>query len=144
MERINVSESFRMCNTNTHFEMRFEGKADTKKALEAMLEVIDLNKYEEPYLPAFSPLFIQDLGDNCTDNGFDFDSSLRSYEYEDIIPAMLKAVAKALPEMPFKGYSCFGATNCYDIHEIEFSYNGKQLYRIVFVLCLIVSNHMRT
>lgn len=128
MERINVSESFRMCKTNTHFEMRFAENTDTKKALEAMLEVIDPKKYEDPYLQAFSPLFIQDLGDNRTDNGFDFDSSLRSYEYEDLIPAMLKAIAKALPDASFEGCANFDDTSCYYIHDFEFSYNGKQLY----------------
>ena len=102
MTRIEVSKSFRMCNTNTHFEMRFEGKADTKKALEAMQEVIDPNKYDDPYMLAFSPLFLQDLGDNRTDSGFVFDSSLGSGEYDKYIPAMIKAVAKALPDASFK------------------------------------------
>ena len=40
---------------------------------------------------------------------------------------MLKAVARALPNVSFKGYADFDDTSCYYIHNYEYSYNGKQL-----------------
>ena len=128
MERINVSEFFRMCKTNTHFEMRFAEKTDTNKVLEIMKEVIISFNYDIPYLEAYAPLFIQDLGDCRTENSFVTDSTLRSGEYEEYIPRMLKAIAKALPSVSFEGHANFDDTSCYCILDFDFSYNGKQLY----------------
>lgn len=124
MTRINVSDSFRVCNTNTHFEMKFREKADMNKALEAAKEAIEAINYEGGY----AALWMQDLDDSCAEISLDIDSTLMNDEYAEYIPVMLKAIAKALPDASFEGYAEYSDTRCYYVHDFDFSYNGKQLY----------------
>lgn len=125
MERIIVSEGFRVEQTNTHFEMKFEESTDTNKALEAIKEVVYEIKEANRY--CYADLWIQDLGDSRMDNGFKIDSTLRCDEFSDYIPAMLKAVAKALPSASFKGIAYYDDLRCLYIDEYEFSYSNRKL-----------------
>ena len=93
MNRITVSEGFRFEQTNATFNMVFMENANTIEAFEAIKEAISDLNYEN----GFAALWIQDLSDGRTENSFEIESTLECDEFTQYIPAILKAVAEALP-----------------------------------------------
>ena len=66
MERINVSEEFRFCQSNCNFKMKFSAKIDMRKAYEAMAAAVnDISDGAD-----YSKLWLQDLADGCGDDCF--------------------------------------------------------------------------
>lgn len=124
MTRINVTDDWRMLNTDTTFTMIFAYEADTNKALEAIKNAIEKINYENGY----AALWIQDLSDSRTNNSFEIESTLWCDEFAQYIPAMVKAVAEALPSVPFTGSAQHDSLKCFYIDEFEFSFDGTQLY----------------
>lgn len=124
MTRINVSNSWRMMHTDTTFKMTFSEKADTNKALEAIKTAITAINYENGY----AELWLQDLSDSRTNSSFEINSTLWSYEFAQYIPAMLKAVAEALPTVSFNGFAVHDSLKCFYVDEFEFSFDGNNLH----------------
>ena len=60
-------------------------------------------------------------------NSFDIFSKLWSDEYVQYIPAMIKAVAKALPTSCFSGYANHDSLTDYYVHKFEFEFICKVL-----------------
>lgn len=123
MERIKVSDEWRLLKADTTFEMEFSKPIDKSIALKAMKDAIKAINYEDGY----ADLWLQDLADCKKENGFDILSALYGDEFYQYIPAMCKAVAEALPEIGFCGYACNDSLKCYSVDEFEFSYDGKKL-----------------
>ena len=123
MNRITVSEGFRLEQTNAMFNMVFMEDADTSKAFEAIKRAISDINYENGY----AALWIQDLGDSRTENSFEIESTLGCDEFIQYIPAMLKAVAEALPAASFKGSARYDSVQCFCVIEYEFSYSARKL-----------------
>ncbi len=124
MERINVSEGFRFSQTNCNFKMEFSSKTDMRKAYEAMeaavMSVVDENGYYA--------LWLQDLADGCGNDCFVIEySTLRSYEFNEYIPAMCKAVAEALPDVNFEAHAYYNDLKCYWEDEFEVSFQNNHL-----------------
>ena len=118
MERINVSEAFRVCQSNCNFKMEFSTEIDMHKAYEAMrtavMSIVDEDGYYD--------LWLQDLADGCGNNRFVIEySTLRSYEFNEYIPAMCKAVAEAIPDVNFEVYAYYDDLQCYWVDEFEAS-----------------------
>lgn len=124
MNRIIVSEGFRFEQTNAMFNMAFMRNTDTKKAFEAIQNAISGINYEN----GFAALWIQDLSDGRTENSFEIESTLECAEFIQYIPAMLKAVAEALPAASFKGSARYDSVKCFCVDEYEFSYNARKLH----------------
>ena len=124
MERINVTEIWRTHYTNTTFTMVFANETDTKKAFNAMEAAIKEINYEDGY----ADLWLQDLSDSRTDDSFDFESTLCWDEFTQYIPAMLKAVAEALPSVPFTGNAKYDSVSYIEVDEFEFAFSGNSLY----------------
>jgi len=122
MERINVSESWRIHNCNTQFEMEFSSKVDMEMAYNAMEQaVFSLNK---DYLRDYRGLWLQDLHDCCDKSSFNILSALDSDAYEDYIPAMANAVAKAMPNCNFKVYALYDDQQCFWLDSFDFVYEN--------------------
>lgn len=124
MNRITVSEGFRFEQTNAVFNMVFIENADTSKAFEAIRDAVSEINYEN----GFAALWIQDLCDGRTANSFGIESTLRCDEFIQYIPAMLKAVAEALPTASFKGSARYDSVKCFWVDEFEFSYSARKLH----------------
>ena len=124
MERIKVSDNWRFLHTDSTFEMKFSAEADKSKALDAIRTAIKAIDYENGY----SDLWLQDLEDCTLMNGFEIESTLWSDEFNRYIPAMCKAVAAALPGVPFSGSACHDSLKCNYIDSFEFSYDGAILH----------------
>jgi len=123
MERINVSEGFRVMKTNCHFKMEFSAKVDMRKAYEAMEAAVMAIADTDGYYP----LWLQDLGD-CRDNDcFDIDSTLYSDEFNRYVPAMYKAVAEEFPSSDFEAYAWYDDLKCYWVDEFEASFKDHHL-----------------
>ena len=124
MERINVSEEFRFCQSNCSFKMEFSAKADMRKAYEAMAAAVKAISEGEDY----SMLWLQDLADGCGNNSFVIEqSTLYSNEFNEYVPAMCKAVAEVLPDVNFEAYAFYNDLQCYWVDEFEVSFNGNLL-----------------
>ena len=122
MERINVSEGFRFHQTNCNFKMEFNTKVDMRKAYEAMeAAVLSLNG------DGYYKLWLQDLADCCDDNSFEIYSKLVSYEFNEYVPAMCKAVAEAMPTVDFEAYAYYDDLRCYWVDEFEVSFKDNLL-----------------
>ena len=124
MERINVSEAWRMHQCDTTFELRFAENVDMNKAFEAMKAAVEEINYENGY----ADIWLQDLGDCCDKDHFEILSKLWTEEFEMYIPAMCKAVAAAFPNVSFNGYACYDSLKCYCVDDYEFSFNGSCLH----------------
>lgn len=111
MERINVSEGFRFTHTNSHFEMKFAEKVDMRKAYEAMEAAVMATVDKSGYYA----LWLQDLADCCESERFEIESTLRSWEFGEYVPAMCKAVAEAFPTVSFEAYANRDDLQCYCI-----------------------------
>ena len=123
MERINVSEGFRVMQTNCHFKMEFSAKVDMRQAYEAMEAAVKAIADEDGYYP----LWLQDLGDCCDNDCFDIESTLGCEEFYHYVPAMYKAVADALPSSEFEAYAWYDDLKCYWIDEFEASFKDRHL-----------------
>ncbi len=99
MERIIVSEAFRVAKTNSRFDLKFNADVDLGKAYEAMETAINEIAKGEGY----KNLWLQDLRDCCDKDEFSINSTLDSDEFAVFIPAMCEAVAKAMPGVEFEG-----------------------------------------
>ena len=123
MERINVSKAFRVCKTNCGFKMSFNSAVDMRKAYEAMesavMSIVDENGYYA--------LWLQDLGDCCTADNFDFNSTLGWEEFMTYVPVMLKAVAETLPSAEFEASAWYDDLRCYCVDEFEASFKDHLL-----------------
>ena len=122
-ERIEVSPDWRLMQCDTTFKMVFTEGADTERAYEAIVEVIESFNFEDGY----ADIWLQDLGDSRSENSFDIISKLWCDEFAQYIPAMAKAIAKALPTSCFSGYGCHDSLKCFYVHEFEFEYNHRDL-----------------
>ena len=118
MERIIVSEAFRVGKTNSRFDLKFNEDVDLNKAYEAMEAAINEIAKGEFY----KDLWLQDLRDCCDKDAFSIYSTLECEGFANYIPAMCEAVAKAMPEVEFEGTACYDELKGYYIHDIEFSY----------------------
>ena len=122
-ERIVVSEAFRVCQTNCSFKMEFRSKVDMRKAYEAMetavMAIADQHGYYQ--------LWLQDLCDCCDAERFDINSTLYSFEFNEYVPAMCKAVAEALPTVGFEAYAYYDDLKCYWVDEFEVVYKDNLL-----------------
>jgi hypothetical protein len=123
MERINVSEGFRVMKTNCHFKMEFSAKIDMRKAYEAMEAAVMAIADTDGYYP----LWLQDLGDCCENDCFDIDSTLGCEEFYSYVPAMYKAVAEAFPSSEFEAYAWYDDLKCYCVDEFEGIFKGNRL-----------------
>lgn len=123
MKRINVSEGFRIEQTNCHFKMEFSAKVDMRKAHEAMEAAVMAIAETDGYYP----LWIQDLGDCCDNDCFDIDSTLECDEFNRYVPAMCKTVAEAFPATPFEAYAYYDDLRCYWVDEFEVSFKDHHL-----------------
>ena len=124
MERINVSEEFRMFKSNCSFKMEFSTKVDMRKAYEAMeaavMPIVDENGYYA--------IWLQDLADCCENDCFNIKNGiLYSNEFNEYVPAMCKAVAEALPDADFEVYAYYDDLQCYWVDEFEASYSDHHL-----------------
>ena len=123
MDRINVSEGFRVMKTNCHFKMEFSAKVDMRKAYEAMEAAVKAISETDGYYP----LWLQDLGDCCDNDCFDISSTLHSDEFYRYVPAMYKAVAEAFPSSEFEAYAWYDDLKCYWVDEFEATFKGNRL-----------------
>ena len=123
MKKINVSEGFRVMQTNCHFKMEFSAKVDMRKAYEAMEAAVMAIAEADGYYP----LWLQDLSDCCDNGSFDIDSTLGSDEFNRYVPAMCKAVAEAFPATAFEAYAYYDDLRCYWVDEFEASFKGNLL-----------------
>ena len=72
MERINVSEQFRLCKTNCSFEAEFSAKINLREVYKVMEAAVKALDYEDPY----TALWLQDLsGSTLEELGVIKDSS---------------------------------------------------------------------
>ena len=124
MERINVTEEWRIMNSDSRFAMKFSEKIDMEKAFEAMKDAIQETRTEKGY----ADLWIQDLGDCCTGDNFDIMSTLYENEFVEYIPAMLIAVAKAFPTIAFSGDAHRSDLKCFSESDFEFDYDTRRLH----------------
>ncbi len=124
MERINVGEAFRICQSNCNFKMEFSTKVDMRKAYEAMAAAV--NDFSDG--ADYSKLWLQDLADCCGNDCFVIEqSTLYSDEFNKYIPAMCKAVAETLPEASFEAYAYYDDLKCYWVDEFEVSFKDNLL-----------------
>lgn len=123
MERINVNEEWRMMKTDSSFSINFASAIDRTVVFDAVRTAIGGINQQGGYVD----LWIQDIGDSISDNGFSIESTLTSDEFNRYIPVMLKAIAEVAPNIPFKGNACHNSLKCYYIDEFVFSYDGKIL-----------------
>ncbi|MBR5640652.1 MAG: hypothetical protein IKW92_00790 [Firmicutes bacterium] len=118
MERIIVSEAFRIAKTNCSFNLKFNAEVDLNKAYEAMeVAINEITKGE-----GYKDLWLQDLRDCCDKDEFNINSTLESDEFANYIPAMCEAVAKAMPEIEFEGTAYYDELRGYYIDDFEFSF----------------------
>lgn len=125
MERIIVSDAFRFAQTNCNFKMKFSTKIDMRKAYEAM-EAVVLSLVDEDE-GGYYKLWLQDLADCCGTDCFEISSTLYSYEFNQYVPAMCKAVAEASPATEFEAYAYYDDLQCYWIGEFEVSFKDNLL-----------------
>ena len=81
MERIVVSEWFRISKTNCDFEVNFNAKIDLLKAYEEMAAAVKALDFEDPY----TALWLQDLNDSCEAGKIDYQSTLESETFVHFI-----------------------------------------------------------
>ncbi len=123
MERIIISEGFRVMKTNCHFKMEFSTKVDMRKAYESMEAAVKAIADTDGYYP----LWLQDLSDCCDNDCFDIESTLYSEEFYRYVPAMYQAVAEVFPTTEFEAYARYDDQKCYWIDEFEASFKGNHL-----------------
>ena len=127
MTRLNVSEEFRMMQTNCNFTMKFSKTADMEKAykaIESAINEIDTSKFYKDY----KDLWLQDLSDCRDKNEFYIESTLDCNAFTEYIPVMCEAVAKAMPEIQFNGEAIYDDLKCYWIDEYKFNYGYGLLW----------------
>ena len=123
MERIVVSEWFRTSKTNCDFEVNFSAKIDLLKAYEEMAAAVKALDFEDPY----TALWLQDLGDSCEAGKIDYQSTLESETFVHYVPAMIKAIAKAFPEVSFEAHANYDDQRCYYVDDFKASYSNHHL-----------------
>ena len=118
MERIIVTEQFRMNKTNCDFEVNFSAKIDLLKAYEEMAAAVKALDFEDPY----TALWLQDLSDSCETDKIDYQSTLASEAFAFYVPAMIEAVAKAFPEVGFEANANYDDQRCLYIDDFKASF----------------------
>ena len=123
MERIIVSEYFRMNKTNCDFEVNFNAKIDLRKAYEEMVAAVKALDREDPY----TALWLQDLADSCQAGKIDYQSTLESDTFFHYIPAMIKAIANAFPEVSFEAHANYDDQRCLYVDDFKASFSNHHL-----------------
>ncbi len=123
MERIIVSEHFRMNKTNCDFEVNFSAKIDLLKAYEEMVAAVKALDREDPY----TALWLQDLADSCQAGKIDYQSTLESDTFFHYIPAMIKAIANAFPEVSFEAHANYDDQRCLYVDDFKASFSNHHL-----------------
>lgn len=126
MERIVVSNAWRVSQCNSTFNMKFASEVDMNKAFKAMENAI-MGIDKEYYKDYLKEIWLQDLGDCCKGDKFDIMSALSCEAFSDYIPEMCKAVANAFPEIEFEGYAYYDDLQCYYVVDYNFSYKNGVL-----------------
>ena len=123
MERIIVSENFRLSKTNSSFDMKFSEKIEMRKAYEAMEAAVMAIVNENGYYA----IWLQDLADCCEAESFSVESSLECMEFVDYLPAMCKAVAEAFPTVNFEAHAEYDDQRCYWMDEYDVTFSDGHL-----------------
>ena len=123
MERIIVSEQFRLSKTNCSFEAEFNEKIDLREVYKVMEAAVKALNYEDPY----TTLWLQDLSDSCETDIIDYQSTLASEAFAFYVPAMIEAVAKAFPEVAFEVHANYDDQRCLYIDDFKASFSDHHL-----------------
>ena len=123
MERIIVSDQFRLDKTNCSFEVEFSEKIDMREVYKVMEAAVKALNYEDPY----TALWLQDLSDSCEAGKIDYESTLASEAFAFYVPAMVEALAKAFSEVSFEAHADYDDQRCFYVDDFKASFGNHHL-----------------
>lgn len=125
MKNNTYSKELNVFNYEAEIKMEFDEKVDMQIVSEAIAEAVrETIGTNGDYVE----LWIQELNDCCKGRKEEIDCRLWADEFAQIIPPMVKAVAKALPTVPFSGWATRDDLRCFCVDTFDYSYDGSKLH----------------